>query len=154
METNYQLNSCGFFEQPLSTGQLFSDLPTDKFKMLAEKCRKIRFEKGENILSNGTLPDCVYIFSRGKAEISSNFNEKKQNIRLILEDEIIGLTEVLGNFPPETDVETLTECECNCIPRETFIEFLLEEPQVCFRLLKIFSENVQKNYRIFSSLNS
>lgn len=152
MVTNYQVNSVCFLGHPLSSNQLFSEFSSEKFRKIAAKSRKIRFEKGENILSNGKLPDCVYIFSRGKAEICSNFNEKKQNVRLILEDEIIGIPEILGNFPPETSVETLTDCECECIPREMFIEMLRAEPQLCFRLLKLFSENLQKSYKLFSSL--
>jgi len=145
MKTDFQINSGCFLAQPLSSGQLFSELSAEKFRTLAEKSRKIRFKKGNNILSNGKLPECVYILSHGKAEISTNFNEKKQNVRLIMEDEIIGLPEILGNFPTETSVETLTDCECECIPRELFIDLLLEEPKICLRLLKIFSENLQKS---------
>ncbi|MCD9184915.1 MAG: cyclic nucleotide-binding domain-containing protein [Pyrinomonadaceae bacterium] len=154
MNTDYQVNSGCFLGQPFSSDQLFSELSAEKFRTLTERSRKIRFKKGNNILSNGKLPECVYILSRGKAEISTNFNEKKQNIRLIMEDEIIGLPEILGNFPTETNVETLTDCECECIPRELFIDLLLEEPKVCLRLLKIFSENLQKSYKLFSSLTS
>lgn len=154
MKTDFQINSGCFFAQPLSFSQLFSELSAEKFRTIAEKSRKIHFKKGNNILSHGKLPECVYILSRGKAEISTNFNEKKQNVRLILEDEIIGLPEILGNFPTETSVETLTDCECECIPCELFVNLLLEEPKICLRLLKIFSENLQKSYKLFSRLTS
>lgn len=146
-------NSVCFIGQPLSSGDIVSGFAPETLRSLSQISRKVRFEKGKFIFQNGKIPSYVYIFSHGTARLCSNFNDKTQNIRLIEKNEIIGIREVLGNFPLETNVETLTPCLFDCIEREVLIDFLLNDPKICFRLLHLIGENLQKNYHLFSQLS-
>lgn len=152
MLTGFQKNSDCFVGNPLFSDELLSVLSFEKIQSLKGGSRIVQFEKGENIFAKNEIPQFVYILAHGRAVLGSN-SRKKQNIRLIEKEEIIGFYESLGNFPLETNVKTLSPCLFYRIDREEIINFLLEEPKICFHLLKIIGENLQKNYEFISNLS-
>lgn len=152
MLTGFQKNSDCFVGNPLFSDELLSVLPLEKIQILKGSSRIVQFKKGENIFTKDEIPQFVYILAHGRAVLGSK-SQKKKNIRLIEKDEIIGIHESLGNFPIETNIKTLSPCLFYRIDREELIGFLLEEPKICFQLLKIIGENLQKNYQSISDLN-
>lgn len=154
MLTGFQIKKGCFLGQPLSAGEILSALSSEKISTFQKIRRRICFDEGEFIFQKDEIPQNIYIFSNGAAKICANQKNSCRDIRLLQKDEIIGLHETLGNFPPATFVETLAPCAFDLIERASLIDFLLSEPQVCFRLLKKIGGNLQKNYQIISNLNN
>ena len=140
------------FGSLFSADNLFSDLTPRANQAIARIKQKKHFQKGESFSASGKSARCFYILQKGQAQLLPNENQTvNQPIRLIEQDEIIGLTETIADIPFEVKVKTITPCVFEIIEREDFIRFLYDEPEVCFRLLRTLSLNYQKFYRLFCS---
>jgi CRP/FNR family transcriptional regulator, polysaccharide utilization system transcription regulator len=141
-----------FFGKPFLADDLFCDLSPQTSKSLAKIKQQIKFKKNEAIFSIGEKPRSIYVFIEGKAHLyfNTDLNERFV-IRDIYQNEILGLTESLASFPYETGIQTLSNCICDCFPREEFIDFLQNNSQVSFRLLKMLGSGLQNSYQTFSS---
>jgi CRP-like cAMP-binding protein len=140
---------------PLFADKLFCDLSPESLKSLNKIKETKQFRKGFRFFSGEEMPHCIYILREGKVQLLLNDKSKDlQLARLIEPNEIFGLTEIIADLPYEMNAETITLCTCECFEREDFIRFLFSEPEVCFRLVKLLSLNLQKSYELlFSSIN-
>lgn len=132
----------------LSANCLFCDLSSEALESLARIKNMIQFQKDVFIFTRGEIPSCVYILLEGQARMLS---EDDKPLRLVKPDEIMGLTEMIGDLPCQVDVETITPCVCESINEEDFIAFLKDQPEVCFRLAQLLGLNVQKRYKTLCS---
>lgn len=139
---------------PLLADDLFRDLSQESLESLNKIKETKQFRKGFSFFSGGEMPRRIYLLREGKAQIFLNDRSKDIQIeRLIEPNEIFGLIETIANPPYETNAETITLCTCECFEREDFISFLRNEPEVCFRLVKLLGLNLQKSYKLlFSSI--
>lgn len=72
------------------------------------------------------------------------------DLRLVKRNEIIGLNEMFANSFCQMNVETITSCVFDCLPKKEFLRFLNENPPVCFRLLSLFGNEVQASHERFA----
>ena len=145
-----------FIEQQNFSGQ-FSEiafLASDLFGALSpaaqDSLRAVtldkEFAKDETIFADGEPTSGVYILRIGEAQILYRGDRK---VHLIKPDEILGLTETVANLPFESSVKTLSACHFEFISRAAFLAFLGDEPETCFRLLRMLGANLHKLYRFF-----
>jgi CRP-like cAMP-binding protein len=139
---------------PILADNLFCGLTAKSLASLAKIKQTKKFREGEAFFSAGEMPCCVYLLSEGEARIVLNMAQNMTANRPIEPNEIVGLTETIANLPYEMKAEAITPCLCECIRREDFIRFLHDEPEVCFRLVRMLGLNLQKAYKfLFFSIN-
>ena len=130
---------------PLRAEGVFCDLSPETLESLAAIKQTKRFRKHSRLFTAGDMPCCIYRLVSGRARLFiKDASNNKRVIRFIAQDEIFGLTEAIANIPYETNAETVTACLCECFGREDFIRFLHDEPQICFRLVKLLGSNLQR----------
>lgn len=141
-----------FISKPISAELLFADITEKAEKSLASLRQGKNIPKGKIITEIGRDPKNIYILLRGQAQMAYNngFN-LKSNIRSVEKNEIIGLTQLIASTPEEISVVTLTPCVFEVIPAKELLQFLYEEPQICFRLASLLSSNIQHGYLAFTS---
>lgn len=137
-----------YFDEPIFGDDLFCDLSPKSLKSLERIKRKTQFQEGVCIFAKGDLPCCIYVLLKGRAQF---LQSESPEVRPVEKNEILGLPEMLANSPFEASVKAVTNCLCECISRDDFIEFLHEEPRVCFRLVQLLGSRLQTNYRLFCS---
>ena len=119
----------GSFELALSTEQIL------KLQGLGQK-RYLR--RGEQLLSEGSIVNRVYILNTGAAEILAvGSNEGK--IRTVRPGEILGLTETLAGTASDFEISSASESVFTEIPREELIAFLRKDPETCFNLVSMMA---------------
>ncbi len=143
-----------FLGKPISADELFCDLPLKTKQSLASLKQTKKVLKGEIVTQIGSFSSFIYLLQNGKAQMSLKNNlGMKKNIRLVEKKEIIGLKHLFANAPGEMFLETLSPCDFEIIKQTDFIEFLKNEPQICFRLASLLSLNIQLSYETFSNSN-
>lgn len=141
-----------FIGKPISADELFGDLPPVTRKSLASLKQTKKILKGEIVTAIGSFSPFIYLLQNGKAQLTFNSDLGAQkNTRLVEKKEIIGLKQVFAGSPSEIRLETLSACHFEVIKQTEFIEFLKNEPQLCFRLTRLLSLDIQQNYSLFSS---
>ena len=142
-----------FIGESLFAANLFGDLPrTTREKIAAIKRRKA-VKKGETISKIGSFPENIYVLTEGTAQmVVPNALNRQPCLRLIEKEEFINLTEAISGLPNEMSVISLSPCSLNAFRTQDFLRFLKDEPQVCFRLFKQLSLNIQSSCTIFSSM--
>ena len=123
---------------------LFGNLSVETLHSLADIKHTIYFNKGVAICAAGQSPSGIYIFCQGRAQlIATKHNGRPHIIGSIRALEVLGLSETIANQPFETTVKTLTQCRADFIRRNDLLRFLLDEPQVCFQLVRLLSSSLQ-----------
>lgn len=140
-----------FHCRPFFADELFIDLGPRSSDLL-DRIRLVRrFDKNDTVVAAGDLPDCVFIHSSGQARMTiANGINHVTDLRLVKRNEIIGLNEMFANSFCQMNVETITSCVFDCLPKKEFLRFLNENPPVCFRLLSLFGNEVQASHERFA----
>lgn len=151
LEDNTSVNP--LFGNFFSADRLFRDLPAEAFSDLMRIKQKKAFPEGFPIYRAGEVPPGIYILLEGDAHFFRRTETGKKNIiRRIEPQEIIGLTETLADFPCKINAETVSPCVFELIESADLLRYLRAEPEVCFRLTQILADSLQKNFQIFSDL--
>lgn len=142
-----------FIGKPIFAKDLFSNLPLKTRKNLASIQQHEKINEGEIISKIGSFPENIYVLIKGKAQLALRNELNLKNItRLVERGEVIGLTQSLSGSPNEVNIVALSPCSVDVFSTPDFLNFLKNEPQVCFRLFNRLSLDVQSDYRIFSSM--
>lgn len=142
-----------FIGQPISARNLFCNLPPATRKKIASLQERKKINEGEIICQPGNFPQNIYVLIDGKAKMTfRNGLNQKQNTRLIENGEIIGLTQSISGSPNELDIVALSPCSVDSYQTKDFLNFLKDDPQVCFRLANQMSLNIESDYKVFSSM--
>lgn len=134
-----------FFGTAFLADDLFRSLAPEVEERLFAARRRKHFGANELIIARAEKPCLIYLLRQGTAQIVYH---DEQPARLLAQNEILGLTEALSNLPCEITVRTVSPCSFDCITHDDFLEFLQNEPEVCFRLLQILGTNLQKLFRL------
>lgn len=116
--------------------KLFEGLPEPALRALAEKCESRLAPPDARVIVEGELPDALYVILKGRVRV---FLTDEHGAELVLTTK--GPGEYFGEMmlddrPRSASVAALERCELGVIPREHFIGFLLEQPQVALRLIR------------------
>lgn len=151
MSFKNQLNSGYFFFKPFSADRLFCDLPPKTQKSLTRLKNIKRFQKDKIVINTGVYAD-VCMLCRGQAKLILNAELYGEDSgRLVNTNEVFGLTETITNCPYQMSLITLTPCLFEMIPRQNFLDFLTDEPELCFNLLNLLAQDLNQQCRLFSS---
>jgi CRP-like cAMP-binding protein len=124
--------------QILQKFALFSVLPDEDRRALAERSHHARYDAGEPIFHFGDPGHSVMAVVTGSVRISRPTSKGKE---MILGDvgpgEIIGEIAVLDGKERSADATALTNVELLVLDRREIVPFLAEHPDLCLKLLSL-----------------
>jgi len=111
---------------------------TQKLQNFFAKGKPFHYKKGETILRGGDFPQGIYYLKKGFAKLSSISKEGKElTLVLYKSDEFFPVVwTFFGQRASIYSFETLTECDIARMPREVFLEFLTQNPDVFMDIVK------------------
>ena len=81
------------------------------------------------ILREGQKPASIVLLLGGKAKLSLNsIDGKRLIIGFASPGEVLGLTSAVSGYPYEITAEAQFQCMISCLPRQSFLDFLLRSP--------------------------
>jgi small-conductance mechanosensitive channel/CRP-like cAMP-binding protein len=115
----------------LLAGQpLFSSLDQIQLDHLALGTRRIRFGKGERIISQGDAGNSMFILAAGKAEVQVEREGRSQSVGSLVAGDCFGEISLLTGEPRSATVLAALDCEVLEIEQETIGILLREHPEL------------------------
>jgi CRP-like cAMP-binding protein len=118
---------------------LFSDLTRPHLEEIAHRFDEQMFSNGERVLRQGLSGTAVYVVLEGEVSVRIDGQERARLGR----GEVFGEVSVLLGEPPTADVVAQGIVRCLVIPGPDLRQFLLEHPQVTFRMLQAESRRLR-----------
>ncbi len=118
---------------------LFAGLPEAQLRTLARMAVKRTFPRHRTIVycGDGADSQSLFVIVRGSVKVMSRDNEGREVIlSFIGEGECFGEMALIDGEPRSADVVTTDACELLEISRDDFIRVLLENPELCFNIMK------------------
>lgn len=105
-----------------------------------------KFPKKTLIYSEKSYPRSLYIIRKGLVKVYVMNNEGEQQVIYFLgKNEVFGHRSIVCDEPSPVFVETMEECEIDCIPRHHFERFLKES----LELNAVFLNYLGNEFRVF-----
>ena len=121
----------------LSNISLFSSMSPEHLQVLEQFSTTRHYPKGVMLIMEGSENNQLFIIRSGKVSVFVNDEEGKQaNLNYMGVGEHFGELSLLDGNPGSASVMTVTECELTTLSRNSFHEFLIDEPELSIRLIE------------------
>lgn len=124
---------------------LFAQLSTEQLTRLAGLARPHRHGKEHVIFNEGDPGTALYLIVKGRVKIGQSSPDGKERILALLgPGDVFGDLALLDGGPRSADAVVAEDAELLVIPRQEFMTFVLEQPQVAMRLLVVLSQRLRR----------
>lgn len=102
-----------------------------------KKFKPLRYRRGEIILRAGDSPPGIFYLKSGYVRVYS-FSKGGEELTLIIfkPGDIFPVSWVIGDVPASYFVEAMTVAELWRVPRDQFLEFVRNKPEILLELIK------------------
>jgi CRP-like cAMP-binding protein len=111
---------------------LFADLTPPQLKAIAHRFEDENFPEGARVLRKGLKGSALYVILQGEAVLLIDDRERAR----FGPGEFFGEISLLTDEEPNADIQAATFLHCLVIPGPDFEPFLIEHPQVLYRMLQ------------------
>jgi CRP-like cAMP-binding protein len=140
-----QGGSAAYCAEVLKRAFIFSALNEAEVHELAGISHVRRFAPEEFIFLEGDAPDYFYVLAAGKVRVVKHSASGKDFIVAFFEaGEIFGEVAVFENKPYPASAQAAGETTVIAVPKEEFLHFLAERPQVALRLISILGGRLRE----------
>ncbi len=123
---------------------LFAQLSMGQLIRLAELARTHRYGKEHVVFNEGDPGTALYTIVKGRVKISqSSPDGKERTLALLGPGDVLGELALLDGGPRSADAVIAEDAELLVIPREDFLTFVMEQPQVAMSLLVVLSQRLR-----------
>jgi CRP-like cAMP-binding protein len=123
---------------------LFAQLSMGQLTRLTELARTHRHGKEHVIFNEGDEGTALYTIVKGRVKISqSSPDGKERTLALLGPGDVFGELALLDGGPRSADAVIAEDAELLVIPRQDFLTFVMEQPQVAMSLLVVLSQRLR-----------
>lgn len=102
------------------------------------------YKKGETIFKEGQRPFGVFCLYSGKVKLSKMGDDGKEHIiRLVKPGDLFGYRSILGMDKYHASAIALEEASVCFIPKDQFLDLLIQDKELIFDIIKILSEDLK-----------
>lgn len=128
-----------------NSGCLIKFCHVDWLTLVNEKKTQTLFRKGQHIFLEGNPVFGIYFIQQGKVKVTaSNFNGKKQIVRLAGDGHILGHRGYTGETYP-IDSFTLEDSSICFFDNQTMYDAFMENPMFSFEMMMFYSKELRKS---------
>jgi CRP/FNR family transcriptional regulator, anaerobic regulatory protein len=115
---------------------IFNHLPNDDMKKIAEMIRSKTYSKGEIIVHATNDQPMLLVVKKGRAKVERLYEDGTSQVICFLEQgEFYGESTIFQHQPPCMNVEALDQVEICMLDGARLKQFLVETPEVLFKML-------------------
>jgi CRP/FNR family transcriptional regulator/CRP/FNR family cyclic AMP-dependent transcriptional regulator len=128
----------------LTTSPLFAALPPKHLDALTANSRRRLFRRGETIFRHGDVGNALYFLETGRVKVVVTSEQGDDVLLAVLgSGEVFGELSVFDGLPRSATVEVLEDATVLSLDRQTFQDYLRNEPEVAFHLLATLSRRLR-----------
>ena len=135
------------------TGRLFCNLSASTLQAFDAIRFATTYPAGSVLFMEGEVPRGISVLCKGRVKLFNTSHDGKSLILKIAEPgEVLGLSAAISGKPYALTGETLEPCQVNFVKRESFLRFLREHNDACFRAAQELSDKYNTACREIRSL--
>ena len=102
------------------------------------------YKRGEAIVRQGEMADCLYVIQSGQAEMVQEKDGREVRLALLGEQDFLGETAMLEHGIRSATVRAVNEVRAITVDKKTFLRRIHEDPSLVFRVLQKMSYRIRK----------
>jgi len=118
---------------------LFSRLPVQELRRIADIAREVHFEPGETIIHDGAEGDSLYLLTAGTVEVRKH----GKTLATLSSGVCFGEMALLDDQPRSADVIALDRVICLRIDRDDFAVLLLDQPEISRSIMAVLTRRLR-----------
>ncbi|MBI2874952.1 MAG: Crp/Fnr family transcriptional regulator [Firmicutes bacterium] len=124
---------------------LFNDLDDDELERLSKIVFGRKYKKNQVIFAEGEPVDSVFLIREGRVKVAHILADGREQILHILRpDDIFPHVGLFGEGPFPATAEAIQDTTVALIRNMEFESFLLDNPPLCIKLLKVMSQKLRR----------
>ncbi len=127
--------------QIVQTVPLFQDLGTEALAALAVATKEMLFTPGETLIAEGDSSDCMYIITRGAAQVRKNIRGKEVLLDSLGGGDIVGEMALLTGEPRNATIVAVTTLTVGKINKTDFDNIIRDFPSLRKTIWTAFSHH-------------
>jgi len=134
---------------------IFSGLSEEVVEELTKDLERIKFKKGESIITEHSLSDNLFFISKGKVEIDKDLSNPDipfTQLSTLEAGDFFGEMGIIEDSTRSASVVATEDVELMVIPREAFSEMLFAYPIIMLNLTKVISSRLRNTNERFVEL--
>ena len=132
-------------DELLANSLLFSGLPAEQLREIAQISVSKRYPKGASIFFEGDPGIGFYMVASGKVKIfKMSFDGKEQILHIFGPGEPFGEVPVFHGSPFPANAETLSESELLFFPRAEFVNLVTANPSLALNMLAVLALRLRR----------
>lgn len=139
----------------LRVNDLLIGLDEDAFDHLCSRLEFLDFEKGQELVSEGTAQDCTFLMVKGRARIIQGGEAHSDVVyREVAEGGWFGEIAALDRGERTASVVGLCDGVVAAVPRVVFINLILEHRHIAVKILESLAAVIRSSNKRFSEVSS
>lgn len=134
---------------------LFESVSEEELNQFTEDLKRIKFQKGTQIITENEAADSIFFICKGKVEITKDLKNPETpaaQLSILQPGDFFGEMGVLNEEPRSASVLALEEVELLVIPKDVFTEICFKYPTVMLNLIRTLSDRLRNTNERFVSL--
>lgn len=128
----------------LRSHYLFADVGEEILQSLARMSREQELEKDEVLFFRGEEGDALYGVLSGSIRATVVNEEGKEYVLALMEEgDVFGEIALLDGLPRTTDCRATTKATVMVVPRDPFMKFLGETPELMLHVIEMLCERLR-----------
>lgn len=123
---------------------LFQPIEPRRLKLLAFTSERLRFNPGQDIVTQGDPGDAAYIILSGEADVLVESNGKTLAVARLSDNEVIGEIAILTGVPRTATVRAVGELTALRIGKETFFKLITDIPDIGMEIMKELARRLER----------
>jgi CRP-like cAMP-binding protein len=107
-------------------------------------------KRGATLFAEGDPVNAVYMVRRGKISLAVKTDKGDVELLVAGPDYVLGLPAVLANRNYSLTARVVEDAELAVIPQQKALEVLRQDPQLCFRVVQMLSDEVRHLRRVIA----
>ncbi len=132
----------------LKNVELFNEISIFKLESLLLLSKKGHFKKNEIILKEGKRGENLYIIRSGKAEVIKKIGFIQTSVKKLEKGDWFGELSIISQKETFASVKALTSLETLIIPASAFRVFIINNPELSFKIFEILVSYIKDNNTI------
>ena len=134
--------------------ELLKDIDTEKLLAVAEIANQVDFKKSDIIAQEGEIGDSLFIVKSGSIKVVKKSEGKNFVLNIRKVGDVFGEMGLFGHYEREAGAIANEDCSLYMIKKSEFKRVLLENPEITYNILELFSERLRESNQTILLLNS
>ncbi|MCC0016252.1 MAG: cyclic nucleotide-binding domain-containing protein [Rhodobiaceae bacterium] len=123
---------------------LFSQIDTNKLKLLVLASERLRYASDQVVMRQGDTGDAAYVIINGKADVVVRSDDDEQVVATLGRNDIIGEIAILCDVPRTATVRATGDLDVLKITKERFIRLLSDFPAVSIGVMRVLADRLAR----------